>query len=412
MVTAAPQGILATWLQTPRATKALLVGILVNRLAGFIQLFLVLFLTHRGFTPAQAGLALSLYGAGAVLGTFVGGAASDRLSPRSATLLSMVGSAVLILSILYVSIYPLLLAAVLLVSAIGQLYRPAAQTLITELTPRAQLVMVTAMYRLAMNLGATAAPLLGAALVSVSYNLLFWGEALAALTYGAIATLALPAGRPSSAAAAATGGPAPAGSRGRYLELLADWRYTVFVTGIFLMSVVYCQYTATLPLAITGAGLSLWWYGAVVSLNGFIVITCELVLTRFVQTWPLRLIVLASLSLLAIGYGVYAIAIVPMILVLGTLIWTMAEIVGAPTVFAYPGMVAPERLRGRYIGAMQSLYGLGAAVGPIVGIALFTHAGRLVWLAGALVALLAALLAEIGIQVPASRLEAAPEPAS
>ena len=229
MVTAAPQGILATWLQTPRATKALLVGILVNRLAGFIQLFLVLFLTHRGFTPAQAGLALSLYGAGAVLGTFVGGAASDRLSPRSATLLSMVGSAVLILSILYVSIYPLLLAAVLLVSAIGQLYRPAAQTLITELTPRAQLVMVTAMYRLAMNLGATAAPLLGAALVSVSYNLLFWGEALAALTYGAIATLALPAGRPSSAAAAAAGGPAAAGSRGRYLELLAAVGDTILV---------------------------------------------------------------------------------------------------------------------------------------------------------------------------------------
>src|SRR5207245_656743 len=99
-----PLGVLATFRRTPPAAKALLAGVFVSRLAGFLQIFLVLFLTHRGFSPGQAGLALGLYGAGSVLGTLIGGWLSDRLSARTATLISMGGSAVLIVSIVYIKI--------------------------------------------------------------------------------------------------------------------------------------------------------------------------------------------------------------------------------------------------------------------------------------------------------------------
>src|SRR5579863_1281468 len=104
---AAPRhlGVLATFRQTPVSAKALLAGVFVSRLAGFLQIFLVLFLTHRGFSSGQAGLALGMYGAGAVIGTLAGGWLSDRLSARTATLISMGGSAVLIVSIVYIRVY-------------------------------------------------------------------------------------------------------------------------------------------------------------------------------------------------------------------------------------------------------------------------------------------------------------------
>jgi predicted MFS family arabinose efflux permease len=400
-------GILVTWRETPLPAKALIFGVFVNRLAAFIQIFLVLFLTQRGFSPAQAGLALGVYGAGAVLGTLVGGMLTDRLNPRAVTLISMVGSGLLILSILYLPYYPLILLAVLLVSAVGVLFRPAAQTMVTGLIPASRLVMVTAMYRLSLNIGSTAAPLIGAAMVAVSYNLLFWGEATAAFIYAVIAIVALPNERtattvpspeptdidvasPDVATPAAPATPQPpARSRNGYLAMLGDWRYCTFLVAVFLISAVYCQYVATLPLAITGAGLSLWWYSAVVALNGFIVITCELLMTKVVQTWPLTLTLFLGFAPVAVGYGVYTIGMVPVVLVLGTLIWTAAEIIGAPTTFAYPGMVAPAHMRGRYIGAMQSSFGLGAAIGPVVGVLAWNHAGQGVWLWIALVAALA-----------------------
>ena len=403
-----PLGVLATWRQTPQQAKALLAGIFVNRLAGFLQIFLVLFLTHRGYSAGQARLALGAYGAGGIIGTLAGGWLSDRLSARAATLISMMGSAVLIASIIFLHVYLLILLAVLLVSTIGLLYRPAAQSLITELAPPGQLVMVTAMYRLCLNLGTTAAPLIGVALASVSYNLLFGAEALAALTYGIIALAFLPRGsRPDQPPAAE----APHQPRSGYLAVLADWRYVIFLVGFLLMCMVYSQYTAALPLAIVHAGLSTWWYGAVVTINALIVVACEVLATKFVQAWPLRLTQLTGWGLLALGYGMYAIAMVPFFLILGTLTWTFSEIIGAPTTYAYPGTVAPARLRGRYFGAMQTMFGLGATLGPILGVELFDHIGQRVWLWATGVAVLATLVARIGMREPVPAAAQHAEPA-
>lgn len=403
-------GVLVTWRAAPVPVKALLLGVLVNRLAGFLQIFLVLFLVHRGFSAGQAGFALGGYAVGAVFGTFLGGSLSDRLSPRDATLLSMVGSAVLIISVLYVHVYALLLLAVFLISAVGQFYRPAAQALITELTPRNRLVLVTAMYRLSLNLGTTATPLVGAALVSISYSLLFWGEALAAAVYAVIALVAMPGdARTPVPADGERPRPVTRGSGG-YLAVLADWRYTLFLVAVLLTSTVYSQYTSTLPLAIQRAGLSVWWYSAVVSLNALVVVACELLMTRLVQTWPLRITVLAGFGLVAIGFGVYAIGMLPAVLIVGTLIWTLSEIVGAPTVFAYPGMAGPERLRGRYIGALQTAFGLGAAIGPVAGLAVLYHVGSMVWILAAVVAVVATALGQVGIDTAAARRQPTVEP--
>jgi MFS family permease len=409
-------GVLATWRATPGQAKALLAGVFISKLAGFLQIFLVLFLTHRGFSSERAGLALGLYGAGAVIGTLAGGAISDRMSPRTTTLVSMAGTSALLISIVYLRNYYLILAAVLLVSAVGQLYRPAAQSMITELTPPDRLVMVTAMYRLSLNMGVTAAPLIGVALAQVSYGLLFWSEAAASLTFGLIALNLLPRkAKVNEAAAAET--PTSAAPGHGYGPVLRDHRYVVFLLAFFLLCLVYGQYTAALPLAIVDAKLSLWWYGAVVTLNALVVVLLEVWTTKFTQKWPLRLTQLSGFLLLALGYGVYAIKMAPVFLIVGTLIWTLSEVTGAPTVWAYPGMVAPAHLRGRYFGAMQSMYGLGSTVGPILGVLLFAHVHQRVFVWAALVALLATGVGSVGMRGPSPTTTSAavvlpePEPA-
>jgi MFS family permease len=391
-----PLGAIAIWRQTSTQAKALLVGVFVNRLGAFLQIFMVLFLTHKGFSAGQAGLALGIYGAGTVLGSFAGGWLSDRLSPRAATLISMVGSAFLIVAILYLEVYVLILLAVLLVSTVGQLNRPAAQAMLAELTAPGQLVMTTAMYRLAINLGTTVTPLFGVALVSVSYDLLFWAEAVAALTYGLIALKFLPGREAPGESSADAGEQSQAG----YRAVLADWRYLFYLAAVLLVTIAYCQYIAVLPLAIVDSGQSLWWYSAVVSVNAAIVALCEIPATKYVQTWPIRLTVMMGFGLVALGYGVYAIALVPVFLVLGTLIWTASEIIGAPTTFAYPGLVAPPHLRGRYSGAMLGIFGLGNAIGPVVGVALWDQVGNRVWLWVSAVAILSAVCARIGMRQP------------
>lgn len=400
MSAAAGPGVRATWREAPPAVKALLAGVFVNKLGAFLQVFLVLFLTHRGFSSVQAGAALGAYGAGAVVGVLLGGTLTDRLGARRATLLSMVGTAVLVVAVLYVHTYPALLATVALAAGVGQVYRPASSALLAALTPEDRRVMVFAQYRLALNLGTTAAPLIGAALLSVSYSLLFWGEAAAAVGFALIALVALP-DRDPTPAAAPDGDPAEPQKAG-YRAVLADRRFSLFLLAMLLNAAVYVQYIAVLPLAMRARGLPTAWYGAMVALNGLIVITCELAVTRVVQRWAPRLVVAAGFCLLGGGLAVYVLPGGAGVFVAGTVVWSLAEIVAGPTVFAWPAQAGPERLRGRYLGAAQAMFGLGSAVGPVLGVALWAAAGTSVWVACAAVCALGLAAAWHGMRRPAA----------
>ncbi|MFC5264088.1 MFS transporter [Kribbella qitaiheensis] len=392
-------GIWETIRDAPVAVKALLVGVFVNKLGWFLQVFLVLFLTtSKGFTDVQAGTALGIYGGGSVIGLIIGGSLSDKVGPRAAVMISMFGMAGFVLAIAYVPSYTAVVVVVALAGAVGQFYRPASAALLTELTPKNRQVMIFAVYRLAMNLGTTAAPLIGAALVSISWNLLFIGEALAALAYAVVAIVALPKRRPSAAdTAAGVQGVDAAQPSGGYLAVLRDYKYVLFLLCMFINAAIYMQYLAVLPLHMKADGLSTWWFSAVVALNGFIVITCELLVTKVVQHWPARIVAITGFVLLGGGLAFYALPGGIAIFVIGTLLWTLAEIIGGPTMFAYPGMAAPQPLLGRYVGSAHAMFGLGSALGPFLGVWLWNTSGTQVWVWCGLAGAVGVVLAYFGM---------------
>lgn len=377
-------GVLVTWREAPLAVRAVLAGVFVHKLGGFIQIFLVLFLTERGFSPVQAGFALGAYGAGSVLGVLVGGAASDRFGPRWAIVTSMAATAALLVSILYVRDVVVLVAVVTGVGVVSQFYRPASATLLAELTPPHRQVMIFAMSRLALNLGTTVAPLVAAALIAVSYDLLFWAEAAVAVSFALIILLTVPARPPAATEPAAGPEKSEEPAAGGYLAVLRDRRFALYTVAMLVNAAVYMQYVSTLPLAMRDSGLAPIWYSTVIALNGFIVIAFELLMTKVAGRWPVRRVLVIGFTLLGAGMACYALPGGVAVFLLGTLIWSLAEIIEGPTMFAYPAQAAPERLRGRYLGAAHGMFGIGSALGPVLGVALWSGVGDLVWvIAGA-----------------------------
>src|SRR6202034_2224901 len=236
--------VFSTFREAPPAAKAILIGMLINRLGTFLNIFLVLYMTHRGFTTVQAGVALGVYGFGGVGG---------------------------------------LLADVAVVGMISLLYRPASASLLSELTPKNRQVMIFAVYRLCTNLGTTLSPLVGALLILISYNLLFWGDAITSMGYAVIALLLLPKRVDDQGEAKV---------RRRRMSglgvVLADRRYLLFLTALFINAAVYIQYVSALPLAMAAAHEATAWYAFVLSLNSGVVITCELLVTKVTQRWRAR----------------------------------------------------------------------------------------------------------------------------
>jgi MFS family permease len=404
-----------TFRESPLAVKAIIAGIFVNRVGGFLNIFLVLYLVSKGYSAQRAALGLGVYGAGAMVGVLIGGAAAARLGARNASVLSMGSSAVLIASLLYLPNYALLLLAVALASAIGQLYRPASTALLSHLTPENRQVMIFAMYRFGLNVGTMAAPLIGFGLYNLGhkqYTLLFWGEALVALAYAVLALVALPAHDPVPAEAE---GEAPSDSAsGGYRAMLRDHRYTLYLVATLLNAVIYVQYLSTLPLDIHAQGVKIFWYTLAVSLNGFMVIAFELLVTKISQRWPVRVSVGIAFALVGTGVAVYGLPLTPAVILIGTMIWTLAEIVGAPAAFAYPAFAGPARLKAQYIGAFQFMFGLGSAIGPVMGGELFGVLGHRVWpvLAGVSAVAIVFVLAGIRRQRERGGTPATPPPAA
>ncbi len=395
----------ATFRESPAAVKALLAGVFINRLGGFLTIFLVLYLTSLGYSVARASLGLGAYGLGAVVGVLIGGALVDRLGARNTTMVSMSGAAVLTASLLYLKDYPVLLGVAALAGLTGQMFRPASATLLSELTPEDRQVMVFAMYRFGLNVGATAAPLVGFALYDLgrqSYALLFWGEAAVALAFALLSWRALPAGASRPAVAPEPSESTP--SRTGYLAVLRDRRFVLYLLAALVHTAVYAQYLSTLPLDVTHSGMKIVWYTVAVSLNGLVVILFELLVTKVTQTWPFKVTIGLAFALLGLGVACYGLPIGPAVIIAGTLIWSLGEIIGGPTIFAYPAIVAPAQLKSRYLGSFQFVFGLGTAVGPMIGGWLFVQLGHGVWPVLACGSAVATALALVAVRKP-------PEPA-
>jgi MFS family permease len=390
-------GIWSTFRQAPLAARTVLGGVFISRLAGFLNIFLVLYLLSKGYSDSSAVVALGVYGGGAVAGSLTGGSLSTRLGSRTTTVISLAGASLVLVSVLYLPSYGLILTAVALAGMAAQVFRPASSALLSLLTPDNRQVMIFAIYRFGLNLGAMAAPLLGYLLYHLGgerYTLLFWGEALAAIIYATLAWLTLPSRAAERAAhqQALQHSQAPADEqaegqartpaapvRDGYRAVLRDRRYSLYLLAILIHSMVYMQYVSTLPLDIHNARVSVFWYTLAVALNGFVVIALELPLTRLTQSWPARVPIMAAMLALGIGVAIYGLPLGAAVILGGTLIWSFGEIIGGPAMFAHPAIAAPVALRSRYLASFQFMFGLGTAIGPLLGGLLFTTLGHRVW---------------------------------
>ena len=161
----------------PPAAWVLFGGTFVNRLGTFVMPFMTLYLTQRGFSVPQAGLALAMYGIGGVAAQFLGGWLADRIGRRNAIGFSMLGASVITLLLWQASGLLVIYALMLLLALVAEMHRPAASALIADLVPSEQRVTAFALFRLAINVGWACGLTLGGLLADRSFDYLFIGDA-------------------------------------------------------------------------------------------------------------------------------------------------------------------------------------------------------------------------------------------
>lgn len=369
----------------PASAWVLFAGSFVNRLGTFVLPFITIYLTRRGYSPPQAGVAIAAYGLGGLVAQAIGGLLADRIGRKNAIALSMLSAGVCTLGLWQADslglIYPLMVA----LGFFGELHRPAAGALIADLLPPEQRVTAFTLYRLAVNIGWAGGLALGGVLAERSFTLLFVGDAATSMTFGLISLAALPHGTRTARHEEA------------HLEtarrsIVADRGFLLFLASVLLAGAVYAQNVSTMPLHVRDAGYSATTYGLLQALNGLIVVLVELPVIAWTQRHDrLRMVGLGHL-LIGLGFASLLFADTIPLLVGMVVVWTFGEMIESPVAAAIAADRAPSHARGRYQSAFGSMFGIAWMLGPILGTGAYARSPTVLWMACGLVGIASALL--------------------
>ncbi|WP_328362190.1 MFS transporter [Streptomyces sp. NBC_00445] len=345
----------------PREFWWLWTSTLVNRLGGFVATFMALYLTlDRGYSASYAGLVAALHGLGGVISSVGAGVLTDRLGRRPTLLVAQASTAVSV-ALLGFMHHPLAIAGVaFLVGMASNASRPAVQAMMADIVRPEDRVRAFSLNYWAINLGFAVSSMAAGFIAEFSYLAGFLIEAGMTMICAIVVFLKLPESRPERTAAEKAADDTGLGT------VLRDGRFMGVVGLSFLIALIFQQGMVGLPVAMGEAGFTPADYGLAIAVNGVLIVVLQIPVTRYIEHRdPGRLLVISAL-LAGYGFGLTAFAGSVGVFALTVCVWTLAEIVNAPTQTSLVVRLSPVHGRGRYQGMYTMSWAVASLVAPLM----------------------------------------------
>ncbi|WP_436847889.1 MDR family MFS transporter [Streptomyces coeruleorubidus] len=361
----------------PREFWWLWTSTLVNRLGAFVATFMALYLTlDRGYSATYAGLVAALHGLGGVISSLGGGVMTDRLGRRPTLLIAQASTAVSV-ALLGFMHHPVAIAGVaFLVGMASNASRPAVQAMMADIVRPEDRIRAFSLNYWAINLGFAVSSMAAGFIAEASYLAGFLIEAGMTMVCAILVFLRLPESRPAETVKTAAASEetafasekkaAASDSSVSLGTVLRDGRFMSVVGLSFLVALIFQQGSIGLPVAMGEAGFTPAEYGMAIAVNGVMIVVLQIPVTRFIEHRdPRRLLVISSL-LAGYGFGLTAFAGSVGVIALTVCVWTLAEIVNAPTQTGLVVRLSPLHGRGRYQGMYTMSWSVAGLVAPLM----------------------------------------------
>ncbi|MFH8339815.1 MDR family MFS transporter [Streptomyces sp. AM6-12] len=358
----------------PREFWWLWTSTLVNRLGAFVATFMALYLTlDRGYSASYAGLVASLHGLGGVVASLVGGVMADRVGRRPTLLVAQSATAASV-ALLGFMTGPVAIAGVaFLVGVASNASRPAVQAMMADIVRPEDRVRAFSLNYWAINLGFAVSAAAAGFIAEFSYLAGFLLEAGMTAACALVVFLKVPESRP----AAPIHEDEPRTGLG---TVLRDGRYMAVVGLSFLVALIFQQGDVALPVAMGRAGFTPADYGVAIAANGVLIVALQIPVTRFIEHRDPRTLLVVSSVLAGYGFGLTAFAGSVGAFMATVCVWTLAEIVNAPTQTGLVVRLSPVHGRGRYQGVYTLSWSVAALVAPLMsGLVLDRFGARWLW---------------------------------
>ncbi len=346
----------------------------INRSGSLVLLFASLYFTKDlQFSFGTAGLIMSFYGIGSVLGSFAGGWLTDRRDHFTI----MVSSLVLSGSILFLLIPakdPVLIGTIIFLYAfVSDIFRPANSKAIALYSTPENRTRSVSLVRLAINLGFSVGPAVGGLLaLHFGYHLLFVLDAFT--SFGAAFLLIKYLPRQSKAEKSAVKTQIRQNESSAYRDL----PYMAFIGLIALYGTCFFQLFASVPQYFSKVCMyNEDKIGLLLALNGLLVVIIEMPLVAALEgkkktfSFIIRGAICLPIAffILLFGKGLIFWSL------LYTLIITLSEIMAMPFMMNIALSRPTKERQGEYSALYAISYGISNIVAPILGLYIADHYG-------------------------------------
>ena len=383
------QRLRGTMAEFPPQFWVLFGGMLVNAAgSSLIFPFFTLYVRQRfGLPMATIGVAMAaMAGVGLISGA-LGGALADRFGRKTLMVGGLMLAAVSSFTMGVVDSLAAFVAVAIFMNVIFPLSRPASEAMVADLVEPEKRARAYGLMRVAFNLGVAIGPAVGGFLAERSYFTLFVGDAVTSLVFALIILFFIAETKPEVAkeerAAHGAG----------YGPLLRDTPFLIFCLVSIAVAVVYAQMNSTWPVYMKeNYGITERQYGLMMSLNAAMVVLFQFPITSFTERHARTTMLALAAVLYGLGFGLVGFVNTALLFALAIAIWTVGEMVHVPVSQAYVADVAPEDMRGRYMGAAGLTWGVGWSLGPLLaGLMMDFGDPRYVWYGCLIVGLAAAV---------------------
>jgi predicted MFS family arabinose efflux permease len=361
----------AAFSDLPRAAWMLSLAVFVNRSGSMVLFFLSLYLTRKmEYTVAVAGQLLTLYGIGALLGSYLGGYFTDKIGAFKVQIISLFSSGIgyIILGRLH-SIYEIAIMLFIL-AILVESFRPANSTAMAEVCPPQLRPRGYALNRLAINLGITIGPAVGGVLAAIHYGYIFWVDGMTCIVAGALLLFFL---RNPDQAHLGTNSKKKDGGVKHFWN---DRIFLMVLILIFLCGLIFVQLFNTWPIHLREQfKISERYIGLFLTLNAIMIVLLEMPLVHKIEKFSHQKIMALGALLLGIGFCMLAFGGGPLFVCLTVIIWTVGEMLVFPFVVTFIAGRSSEINRGIFMGMYNISFSLAVVFGPLIGTGIYDYWG-------------------------------------
>ena len=392
----------------PRTFWIVISGMFIDQVGGnLIFPFFGLYITSKyGVGMTEVGVLFTIFAITGVIGSFIGGALTDKFGRKGIIIFGLVVSATSSLMLAFAPNMEFIYFAGAIVGLLGNMAGPAHQAIIADILPEDKRADGFGIQRIVHNLAVVIGPAIGGLLAVRGYTLLFILDVISSTITAFIIFMLVPETKPEKTPAQEDQ-PVAEESIGDvikgYIQVFRDRIYLVFVIGSLLYALAYMQMGTTLPVFLRDVhGIPDRGYGFLLSLNAAMVVLFQFWITRRFKRYKPMKVMAWGMVIYAIGFSMYGFVSTMMYFVLAMVIITIAEMLVTPISQAIVAKLSPEDMRGRYMAVFGFSWTLPTAIGPLAaGMIMDNYNPNWVWYAAGISMMLsAAIFAALQITVP------------